>query len=707
MQENNYSRRNSSNGVLSTFDNSAPSPKLQTTIKTFTPSHLTNLTSSNKPSKATINNNDTYLVRRGGSADTKSKKGNIKVLETTNKSKFISSNKRDKPVVGRVNTLINEGIVPTKPTYERNIMRGTVAKKLLKESPKKEKSPKIVNHEPGALGQDQWEIEFEKEKKKPYLDETTINKTIKTTRSNGGDTSSMSSFYSYHPDELLSNWTERLGRGKKNVICDVNGKQTVVLDSTSSSHWYIMTFEDKSSLEKINYDNMTIELSAKCLKHNDHQLFCVVIDYCINKRFKDEYISITMNCSQKYWKIEKYESKKITSIQQEIDKQLSVNKIIDIKITIKEEKLSLFHDGNEIFRDVILPYTLEAGKERRIGVGVYQTKASFFDWKIIGKEETSQQFTEESLLTERPLPLNIDRQLAEMIKKDIIEEELNVKWDDISELEDAKRLLKEAVVLPLLMPEIFDGLRRPCKGILLYGPPGTGKTLLARAVASEGKTTFFNCSASTLVSKYHGESERLVKCLFQLARLYSPSTIFFDEIDALMMVRGSSTEHEASRRLKSEILSQIDGINSTKESLVMVLATTNKPWDLDDAMRRRLEKRIYISLPNYITRKSMLRKFLNDQDMESDISFDELTEMSDGYSGADIYIVCREAAMIPLRRELEYRSTEEIMKMKKNGELKLTIRKEDFVESFKNIKSSVSNQDLEKYVNWTKEFGSV
>ncbi|GKU92573.1 hypothetical protein SLEP1_g6283 [Rubroshorea leprosula] len=240
--------------------------------------------------------------------------------------------------------------------------------------------------------------------------------------------------------------------------------------------------------------------------------------------------------------------------------------------------------------------------------------------------------------------------LAESLSRDIIRGSPDVKWESIKGLENAKRLLKEAVVMPIKYPKYFTGLLSPWKGILLFGPPGTGKTMLAKAVATECKTTFFNISASSVVSKWRGDSEKIIKVLFDLAKHNAPSTIFLDEIDAIISHRGEGrSEHEASRRLKTELLIQMDGLTRTNE-LVFVLAATNIPWELDAAMLRRLEKRILVPLPEPAARRAMFEELLPAQSSEEALPYDLLVGETEGYSGSDIRLLCKEAAMQPLRR---------------------------------------------------------
>lgn len=206
--------------------------------------------------------------------------------------------------------------------------------------------------------------------------------------------------------------------------------------------------------------------------------------------------------------------------------------------------------------------------------------------------ESHEEFYENRLLKPLPDYPAEYKELAQTIYRDICMANPGVYFKDIIGLTEAKRLLKEAVLMPMKYPHLFTGLLEPWKGILLFGPPGTGKTMLAKAVATECRTTFFNISASSIVSKWRGDSEKLVRVLFELAKHYEPSTIFIDEIDSIMSQRDAG-EHEGSRRMKTELLIQMDGLVKNKEK-IFLLAASNLPWDLDMALLRRLEKRVRV-----------------------------------------------------------------------------------------------------------------
>ncbi|KHJ82909.1 ATPase, AAA family [Oesophagostomum dentatum] len=196
---------------------------------------------------------------------------------------------------------------------------------------------------------------------------------------------------------------------------------------------------------------------------------------------------------------------------------------------------------------------------------------------------------------------------------------------------------------------MFKGIRAPPKGVLLFGPPGTGKTMIGRCVASQCKATFFNISASSLTSKWVGEGEKLVRALFSVARLKLPSVIFIDEVDSLLSSR-SETEHESSRRIKTEFLVQLDGVATCSDERLLVLAATNRPQELDEAARRRFVKRLYIALPESEARLTIVKNLLADMkhNLES-ADFDEVAKLTEGYSGADMRQLFAEAAMGPIR----------------------------------------------------------
>ncbi|MFS7925414.1 putative microtubule-severing ATPase [Helianthus anomalus] len=243
----------------------------------------------------------------------------------------------------------------------------------------------------------------------------------------------------------------------------------------------------------------------------------------------------------------------------------------------------------------------------------------------------------------------LDPKLVEMINSVIVDRSPSVKWEDIAGLEKAKQALLEMVILPAKRKDLFTGLRRPAKGLLLFGPPGTGKTMLAKAVASESQATFFSISASSLTSKWVGEGEKLVRTLFAVAVSRQPSVIFMDEIDSVMSAR-TSNEHDASRRLKSEFLVQFDGVTSNSNDLVIVIGATNKPQELDDAVLRRLVKRIYIPLPDANSRRNLLKNKLKGQQYSLPSGdLERLVKDTEGYSGSDLQALCEEAAMMPIR----------------------------------------------------------
>jgi len=245
----------------------------------------------------------------------------------------------------------------------------------------------------------------------------------------------------------------------------------------------------------------------------------------------------------------------------------------------------------------------------------------------------------------------------------------------------------------------------------MFGPPGTGKTLLAKAVATECGTTFFNVSTSTLASKWRGDSERLVRILFDMARHYSPSTIFIDEVDSLCSARGGSGEHEASRRIKSEFLVQMDGLNATQpegeeRKIVMVLGATNYPWELDEALRRRLEKRVYIPLPDKEARADLFKINLKTVEVGGDVDMEDMGKETEGYSGADITNICRDASMMCMRRIIQGLSPEEIKNLRKD-QVEHPVTKEDFQLALSKISRSVGKDDIIKYEKWMAEFGAV
>eukprot|EP00421_Protoceratium_reticulatum_P018626 CAMPEP_0168378980 /NCGR_PEP_ID=MMETSP0228-20121227/11609_1 /TAXON_ID=133427 /ORGANISM="Protoceratium reticulatum, Strain CCCM 535 (=CCMP 1889)" /LENGTH=386 /DNA_ID=CAMNT_0008392001 /DNA_START=45 /DNA_END=1201 /DNA_ORIENTATION=- len=312
-------------------------------------------------------------------------------------------------------------------------------------------------------------------------------------------------------------------------------------------------------------------------------------------------------------------------------------------------------------------------------------------------------------------------------------EKPNVRWDDVAGLKVAKDALQETVILPARFPQLFTGKREPWHGVLLYGPPGTGKSFLAKACATEANSTFFSISSSDLVSKWMGESERLVRSLFEMARENRPAVIFIDEVDSLCGARGQSGESDSARRIKTEFLAQMDGVGRNSSG-ILILGATNTPWDLDTAIRRRFEKRVYIPLPDLEARTRLLGLSLGSTPHRcQQADFQRIAERSDGFSGADISILVRDAMYEPVRRcrsattflriqrpdsngvVREYWSpcssdtpgavAMTLMQVKSEELLEPEVMPSDFDAALKKVRPSVSPDDLRQYHAFTKMYG--
>ncbi|OMO71711.1 hypothetical protein COLO4_28089 [Corchorus olitorius] len=295
--------------------------------------------------------------------------------------------------------------------------------------------------------------------------------------------------------------------------------------------------------------------------------------------------------------------------------------------------------------------------------------------------------------------------------------DIGVTFDDIGALENVKDTLKELVMLPLQRPELFckGQLTKPCKGILLFGPPGTGKTMLAKAVATEAGANFINISMSSITSKWFGEGEKYVKAVFSLASKIAPSVVFVDEVDSMLGRRENPGEHEAMRKMKNEFMVNWDGLRTKDTERVLVLAATNRPFDLDEAVIRRLPRRLMVNLPDAANRAKILKVILAKEDLSPEVDFDAVASMTDGYSGSDLKNLCVTAAHRPIKEILEKEKKERAAALSEgkpppplSGSADIRpLNMEDFKYAHERVCASVSSEsvNMTELLQWNELYG--
>ncbi|XP_019088521.1 PREDICTED: uncharacterized protein LOC104722110 [Camelina sativa] len=331
--------------------------------------------------------------------------------------------------------------------------------------------------------------------------------------------------------------------------------------------------------------------------------------------------------------------------------------------------LGILQEGNRCFEESL---KLDANTDTKV-----QGEESEGIVKSESKSETAapENKNESTPKNECPMPPKApvnevapDNEFEKRIRPEVIPaNEIGVTFADIGSLDETKESLQELVMLPLRRPDLFKGgLLKPCRGILLFGPPGTGKTMMAKAIANEAGASFINVSMSTITSKWFGEDEKNVRALFTLAAKVSPTIIFVDEVDSMLGQRTRVGEHEAMRKIKNEFMTHWDGLMSDSGDRILVLAATNRPFDLDEAIIRRFERRIMVGLPSIESREKILRTLLSKEKTEN-LDFQELAQMTDGYSGSDLKNFCTTAAYRPVRELIKQECLKD-QERKKRGE---------------------------------------
>ncbi len=359
----------------------------------------------------------------------------------------------------------------------------------------------------------------------------------------------------------------------------------------------------------------------------------------------------------------------------------------------------------QLQHEIDLARKLEAEGRPKQATVHYKTAASIYRrLAYIAPREHAESFFSSAAQYEEiggDKPQKEKSETLETINSMLVCEKPTLKWEDIGGLRDVKREVREAIILPMVKgkPDFVEAPRT----LLLYGPPGTGKTLIAKAASSTLKANFFEARTSALLSKFYGESEKIISMLFEKARKNSPSIIFMDEFDAIMVTRDADV-HEATRRVISQFLVEIEGFSTEKDEKVILIAATNRPWDLDDAMISRFHRKIYVPLPDAEARKHIFEIHLKGLDL-SGITIGQLAGMSEAYSGRDIASVCREAIMFMIRQQNPMLEELTATQIEKYSMCHRPLTRADFEHAFSKVKRTVDDKAVGRYEAWKAKMG--